>query len=83
MPCNGCSQYSGNGSSVGSVAGEPRNPYTVNPAATGPVSGPISTATTTLGGCAGCSRQSNIWRDILTALIIAVVVGGLFFGRER
>ena len=78
--CGGCGKAgSGNGSSVGTLAGTPTNPYAISPmpVATGPVSTPAPSP------CVGCGgKGENIWKDILMALIVSLIVGGLFFGKE-
>lgn len=90
MACNGCGQSGYGSSTAGSQAGVPVNPYAMTPAASGPISGPssssgpsVSTSLTNNGGCAGCAGRDSLWKDILTALIISIVVGGLFLGRDR
>lgn len=81
MPCVGCAQ-SGNPASTVGTAVAPINPYAAGVQSAPAVSGPVSDAAKPCcGDCAG--NRDNIWRDILTALIVSLIVGGLFFGRSK
>lgn len=78
--CAGCTQSapSGPNATLQQSATQVSNPYAMP--VTGPVAGPPPP-----GGCCGqcADKDSNLWRDIITALIISLVVGGLFFGKAR